>query len=284
MSTYIFVNLKRFDISFERGGVNHLAPAASWAKTIMAEVERGLKGEALLPAMVFPFFFPEAHILGAAQGRDPELVEIGSQSVHSLDVEAGKNFGAFTTSLTATAARELGCTWTLIGHSEERAKMLALLAAGGVSYEEGCRVVNSQLNLKVHAALRAGLRVLFCIGERADEIDRTQEVLKAQLDEGLDGIEPSQVVIAYEPLWAIGPGKTPPDAQKIEELALLVKELFPAPVVYGGGLKKENAKAIGAIEALDGGLVALTRFSGEIGFYPDEYLEIVRLYCEGGTR
>lgn len=284
MNKYIFVNLKRFDISPERGGVNRLAPAASWAPTIVTCVEEGLEREALPSSMTFPFFFPEAHILGAAQTCTSNRVQVGCQSVHSLDTEAGKNFGAFTTSLTANAAQELGCTWTIIGHSEERAKLLALLTEGGVSYTEAQHVINRQLNLQAHAALKAGLNVLFCIGERADEIDRTKEVLQRQLDEGLSGIGPDQVVIGYEPLWAIGPGKIPPNADKIKELALLVKELFPAPVVYGGGLKRENAKAIGAIEALDGGLVALTRFSGEIGFYPDEYLEIVRLYCEGGIR
>lgn len=288
MSKYIFVNLKRFDISPHRGGVNRLAPMAGWAPAIVTTLEQGLgSDEHRSGEMSYAVFFPEAHLLGASLASDPRSphqVQIGCQSVFSLDTEAGKNFGAFTTSLVANAAVELGCSWTIIGHSEERAKMLNLLEAGGADPHRARQAINRQLNLQVHAALNAGLRVLFCIGERSDEVDRTREVLHSQLTEGLASVDPSQVVIAYEPIWAIGPGKTPPDAATIRDLAILVKELYPAPLVYGGGLKEENAQAIGAIEELDGGLIALTRFSGEIGFYPDEYLKIVRLYCKGGEK
>ncbi|MDD5077317.1 MAG: triosephosphate isomerase, partial [Sphaerochaetaceae bacterium] len=59
------------------------------------------------------------------------------------------------------------------------------------------------------------------------------------------------------------------------------KSICSAPLVYGGGLKRENAESIGSIAALDGGLIALTRFTGNIGFYPEEYIEIVDLYVKG---
>ncbi len=288
MQTYIFVNLKRFDISASRGGVNRISLASQWAKTIVTSVEEGLSLEPKLKdGMVFPLFFPEAHILAASSASDPERacpITVGCQSVHSSDTEAGKNFGAMTTSLSANAAYELGARWTIIGHSEERAKLLSLLSEADVPTQRAQSVIAATLNRQVHCALKAGLKVLFCIGEHATEVDRTRQVLAQQLSEGLDGVDPSQVVVAYEPIWAIGPGKIPPDAAKIRELARLVKELYPAPLVYGGGLKEENARAIGAIKELDGGLVALTRFSGEIGFYPDEFVNIVRLYCEGGAR
>lgn len=288
MNKYIFVNLKRFDISPAFGGVNRLAPMSAWAQTIVTTLEQGLsRDEHVLRGMRFPVFFPEAHLLNAVHACDPlapHPILIGSQSVFSTDTEAGKNFGALTSSLTASAALELGCSWTIIGHSEERAKMLNLLESGGAEHQLARLAVERQLNRQVHAAVKAGLKVLFCVGERSDEVHRTQEVLSHQLQEGLAGIDPEQVVIAYEPIWAIGPGKTPPDAAKIRDLAMLIKSIYPAQVVYGGGLKRENAGAIGTIAELDGGLIALTRFSGEIGFYPDEYLEIVRLYCEGETR
>ena len=71
----------------------------------------------------------------------------------------------------------------------------------------------------------------------------------------------------------------PADKPYIEKIAHFVKERTNGlDVVYGGGLKRENAAMLASIEALDGGLIALTRFSGDIGFYPDEYLEIVRNY------
>ena len=76
-----------------------------------------------------------------------------------------------------------------------------------------------------------------------------------------------------------GPGKTPADKPYIEKIARFVKEQTGGlDVVYGGGLKADNAAMLASIADIDGGLIALTRFSGEIGFYPDEYLEIIRLY------
>ena len=96
---------------------------------------------------------------------------------------------------------------------------------------------------------------------------------------GLNNTDVSEIIFAYEPVWAIGPGKVPPDREQIRERVSFIKECVPGiEVLYGGGLKKENAAMIAEIEELDGGLIALTRFTGDFGFYPDEYLEIVRNY------
>ena len=104
-------------------------------------------------------------------------------------------------------------------------------------------------------------------------------MLGGQLDAGLDGVDRSRVVIGYEPVWSIGPGKTPAGKDYITRIARFVKECTGGmDVVYGGGLKADNAEMLASIEEIDGGLIALTRFQGEIGFYPEEYLEIIRLY------
>ena len=125
----------------------------------------------------------------------------------------------------------------------------------------------------------AGLTVLYCIGETSEEQPRWEEVLGEQLDAGLDGVDRSRVVIGYEPVWSIGPGKTPAGKDYITRIARFVKERTGGmDVVYGGGLKADNAEMLASIEEIDGGLIALTRFQGEIGFYPEEYLEIIRLY------
>src|SRR5699024_6581396 len=103
-----------------------------------------------------------------------------------------------------------------------------------------------------------------------------------QLDAGLRDVDTRHIVIAYEPIWSIGPGRQPAGAQYIDKAARFIKEHTGGmDVVYGGGLKKENAAMLAAVASVDGGLIALTRFSGEIGFYPEEYLEIVRLYLNG---
>ena len=88
-----------------------------------------------------------------------------------------------------------------------------------------------------------------------------------------------KVTIAYEPVWAIGPGKVPPDKEYITKIGTFVKEATGGmDVVYGGGLKTDNAKMLASVPVMDGGLIALTRFSGEIGYYPEEYLDIIRTY------
>lgn len=126
------------------------------------------------------------------------------------------------------------------------------------------------------------MRVAYCIGEKSEEQDRWQEVLGAQLEEGLAGADLTRVVAAYEPVWSIGPGKTPADAPYIAKIARFTKSRLPVDVVYGGGLRADNAGMLAGIPEIDGGLIALTRFTGEIGFYPEEYIEIIRLYLERG--
>ena len=206
-------------------------------------------------------------------------MKLGCQGVYRDDTALGGNFGAFTTNRPAAAAKALGCESVLIGHCEERADKLGILAEAGVTGAAAAQAVNRLLNQEMRAAIARGLSVLYCIGEKSEEQDAWQEVLGAQLDTGLAGVNKGQVAIAYEPIWSIGPGKTPADTPYIEKIARFVKQRTGGlPVVYGGGLKANNAAMLASIEEIDGGLIALTRFSGEIGFYPEEYLEIIRLY------
>ena len=273
---HIFLNLKRFDVPVELGGVNRLAPVTQWAKTIVEGTQEGLKKYD--PAKVeFVQFFPEAHILNAAAALcQGSPVQVGCQSLYRADTAVGGNFGAFTTNRSASIAKALGCGWTLIGHCEERNDKNGILAEAGVT---DTAAVNRLLNQEIKAAIARGLKVLYCIGEKSEEQAAWQEVLGEQLDVGLDGVDKSQVVIAYEPIWSIGPGKTPADKPYIEKIARFVKERTGGlDVVYGGGLKSDNAEMLASIAEIDGGLIALTRFAGEIGFYPDEYLEIIQKY------
>ena len=274
---HIFLNLKRFDISPARGGVNRLAPMGEWGAAIVRGAQDALRD---YTQAEFVMYLPEAHLLGAAAARTPgSPVKLGSQGVYRADTAVGGNFGAFTTNRTGNAVREMGCESTLIGHCEERNDKLGVLSEAGVAGAEAAAAVSRLLNAEIRAAQAAGLDVLYCIGERSEEQDRWQEVLGAQLDIGLAGVDKSRVVIAYEPVWSIGPGKTPADKPYITKIARFVKERTGGmDVVYGGGLKKDNAAMLASIEEIDGGLIALTRFSGEIGFYPEEYLEIIRLY------
>ncbi|MBR5578297.1 MAG: triose-phosphate isomerase, partial [Lachnospiraceae bacterium] len=203
-------------------------------------------------------------------------VQIGCQSVYRMDTAVGGNFGAFTTNRSASSMVAAGCETTIIGHCEERNDKAGVLAEAGVTDTDA---INRLLNQEIKAAIARGMKVLYCIGEKSEEQEQWQEVLGKQLEIGLEGVDKSKVVIAYEPIWSIGPGKTPADKDYITKIAKFVKEKTEGmDIVYGGGLKKDNAAMLASIEEIDGGLIALTRFQGEIGYYPEEYLEIISLY------
>ena len=271
--------MKRFDIPAELGGVNRLGNIRNWAERILGSVGKELV--AYQEKADFTFFFPEAHLLSAkAVKLSGSPVSVGCQGVYREDVAPKSNFGAFTTNRPASAAKALGCQAAIIGHCEERADLAGVLKEAKTADD---KAVNRILNREVAAAQRQGLKVVYCIGEKEIQRDSWQEVLQMQLETGLAGVCTENVAIAYEPVWAIGPGKTPPDRETIRETAVYIKSVFPGcPVVYGGGLKKENAAMLASVPEIDGALIALTRFSGEIGFYPEEFLQIVSLYMEYG--
>ena len=239
-------------------------------------------------------YFPEMHLLQAAAAKTQvkadgvskngtegtfsagSLIKIGCQGIYRADTAIGGNFGAFTANRPASAMIAAGCETTIIGHCEERNDKEGILAEAGVTDTDA---VNRILNQEIKSAIARGMTVLYCIGEKSEEQGRWKEVLEKQLSIGLNGVDKSRVVIAYEPIWSIGPGKIPADKDYITKIARFVKEQTGGmDIVYGGGLKTDNAEMLASITEIDGGLIALTRFKGEIGFYPEEYLEIIRLY------
>ena len=273
---HLYLNLKRFDVPVEYGGVNRLAPVRDWGAAVVRGTQDALKKYD--PSRIeFVQYMPEAHLLGAVSAlTEGSPVQLGSQGVYRMNTAPGGNFGAFTTNRPASIVKAMGCTSTLIGHCEERNDKKGILTEAGVA---DMSAVNRLLNQEVICAQEAGLTVLYCIGETSEEQSEWEKVLGEQLDVGLAGVDKSRVVIGYEPVWSIGPGKTPAGKDYITKIARFVKESTGGmDVVYGGGLKADNAAMLASIEEIDGGLIALTRFQGEIGFYPEEYLEIIRLY------
>lgn len=273
---HLFLNLKRFDVPVELGGVNRIAPIEKWGGYIVANTQQALEKYSA-EEVEFADFFPEAHLIGAVAAKtEKSPVRVGCQSVYRMNTAVGGNFGAFTSNRPVSAMKALGVDYTIIGHCEERADKAGILAEAGVT--DGA-AINRLLNQEVKLAADNGMKVLYCIGEKSEEQERWQEVLREQLEIGLEGVDKSRVVIGYEPVWSIGPGKTPADKPYITKVAKFIKEVTGGiDVVYGGGLKKDNAEMLASIEEIDGGLIALTRFSGEIGFYPEEYIDIISTY------
>lgn len=273
---HIFLNLKRFDIPKELGGVNSIAPTKVWGEYIINNIQDGLKKYSN-ENIEFIVYMPEAYIIQSINAlKATSNISIGSQGVYRYDVEKHGNFGAFTTNRTASAIKSMGCKATIIGHCEERNDLFGIMKEAGKADKAA---INRILNEEVKAAIAQGIKVLYCVGESSDEQSNWQQVLKEQIEIGLKDVEKKDVVIAYEPIWAIGPGKLFPDKSYITKIATYIKEISGGTdVVYGGGLKVDNAKMIASIPQISGGLIALTRFKGEIGFYPDEYLEIIKNY------
>lgn len=311
--TRIFVNLKRFDVPRSLGGICPEEDPARWIAGIFDQLVKN--GLAARSDVELPFLLPEAVLIPAAEelGRHPRgdcrALSVGSQGVYRNDVQPGGNFGAFTTLLPAAAAANLGARWAIIGHSEERRDKLEIMEAGApragddqtpLPEETVARhraALDRMVNREVISALDRGLDVLLCMGETQgqrgsgspeEQRANAAAALEGQVARGLEGVQEylgdRRIVIGYEPIWAIGPGKTPPDGAYIDFVARAIKDAamsrhgIEVPVVYGGGLKEANAAEIAAAPAVDGGLVALTRFTDPIGFEPDDLKTIVETY------
>lgn len=185
--------------------------------------------------------------LVTASERMP-AIRIGAQNMH------WEKSGAFTGEVSGAMLRALYVKYVILGHSERR-----------TLFGETDEIVNR----KVRAALEAGLRPIFCIGESLQERDdgKIEEVLGRQIRQGLDGVvlkDVPEVVLAYEPCWAIGTGRsaTPNEAEEAHAfIRLVLSELFGAPtadrvrIQYGGSVKPENAEDLMRQKNIDGALI-----------------------------
>ena len=158
--------------------------------------------------------------------------------------------GAYTGEISPSMLVELGCTYTIVGHSERRQYFL-----------EDDMIVNK----KIKTAKNNGLDIILCIGESLTEREtgKTFEVLKRQMEDGLNGVKLNGIVIAYEPIWAIGTGKTATPEQAQEVHAYIRGTLEAAYgngvdnlcIIYGGSVTPENVDSRMSCRDVDGALV-----------------------------
>ncbi len=195
---------------------------------------------ALCPPAVF------LHAVDKALAGSP--IGLGAQNMH------WKKEGAYTGELSGAMLNDAGCTHVILGHSERR---------------HGMGETDAQVNAKLHAALEVGLIPIVCIGETEQEREagQTEDVVAGQLAGSLAAISAVQmagIVLAYEPVWAIGTGKTASPAQAQEVHAFIRSKLTSTydeatagrvVVQYGGSVKPENAAELLSAADIDGALV-----------------------------
>ncbi|OGC24164.1 triose-phosphate isomerase [candidate division WOR-1 bacterium RIFOXYC2_FULL_37_10] len=188
----------------------------------------------------------------------PAFVAINSVSQTLTDSTIGvgaqdmywKDSGAFTGEVSAPMIRGAGASYVIIGHSERR---------------QYFGETNETVNKKLIAALSHGLVPIVCIGETLEEreSDKTFDVIKTQIKGALNDINETdleKIIIAYEPVWAIGTGKTA-SPEQAQEVHAFIRKLLPANIsqkvriLYGGSAKPDNIKELMAKEDIDGGLI-----------------------------
>jgi triosephosphate isomerase len=230
------------------------------ARQLASAVVRGLGDEKRVTVAVCP---PFPYLSVVAEALKGSAVALGAQNCYH------EKEGAFTGEVSPAMLADVGCRYVILGHSERRHKL-------GES--------DAFINRKVHAALSAGLEVIVCLGETLEErqANRTEAVLETQLTGSLAGLDAAllrRMVLAYEPVWAIGTGQnaTPEQAQQAHAFIRgRIRERFgeesasALPIQYGGSVKADNAAMLFRQADVDGGLI------GGASLNADQFLAIVR--------
>ncbi|MBR3863687.1 MAG: triose-phosphate isomerase [Clostridia bacterium] len=189
---------------------------------------------------------PATDIYAVSEAVKGSNIHLGAQNVHFAES------GAYTGEISADMLLALGVEYVIIGHSERR---------------QYFGETDETVNKRTLTALNKGLIPIVCIGETLEEREtgKTEEVLRRQTVEGLKGVEDlTKLVIAYEPVWAIGTGRTATSEQANETIGFIRKviaETFcpkcaaAVRIQYGGSMKGSNAKELMAQEEIDGGLI-----------------------------
>lgn len=195
--------------------------------------------------------------------RQGDNLKIGAQNMYF------EEFGAFTGEISPVMLQTTGVEYVIVGHSERRNLF---------------GETDDMINRKVLSALKHNLKPILCVGESLEqrELGITSSVIRKQLEANLKDVSKDDilnVVIAYEPIWAIGTGKTASasDAEtECKNIREAIKELYNAAIadeikiLYGGSMKPSNAKELVSMPNIDGGLV------GGASLQPDSFLELVK--------
>lgn len=217
----------------------------SEAKELVSELKNKIDGIGNIDVLVCPPFTALGAALTVLQGSS---IVMGAQNIY------WQESGAFTGEVSAQMIKSIGCKFVIIGHSERRKYFFE---------------TNSEVNKKIKAAISASVLPIVCVGETLDEREQGKEkdVVQKQLREGLDSLSEKdldKLTLAYEPVWAIGTGKTATGSQAEEMHAFVrswLKETYSSQcadnlrILYGGSVKPDNIKELMSQGNIDGALV-----------------------------
>ena len=223
-------------------GMKKLMPRAKWCDTILC--------------------VPACNLSVAAKACKDLRISVGAQNVHQEEK------GAYTGEISATMLKDLGVKYVIVGHSERR---------------RYCGETDALVNQKIHAALNADLCPIVCVGESLEqrELGITDELIALQVKSAFAGVAAEKArrcIIAYEPVWAIGTGKTATAAQAQEvcsNIRATIRSLYGARIArsitiqYGGSMNADNAAELLAQDDIDGGLI------GGASLVPEQFVAII---------
>ena len=198
-------------------------------------------------------YCPPSTLIGPMSKKLKKInIQIGAQNCHEHE-----SYGAFTGSVNSKMLKNIGATYVIIGHSENR--------LAGES--------NKLINQKIKSALKSGLKVIFCIGETLKEKRKkiTKKILNNQLKFGLNKIKSkNNIIIAYEPVWSIGTGLIPKINDLNEIIDFIKKKIRNNKVLYGGSVNPENINDLKSIKNVDGYLI------GGASQDPKKFIDIIK--------
>ncbi len=220
-----------------------------------APLVKDTKNEVILCVPFTDLFYALLHVQGTN-------IKIGAQNMH------WEEKGAYTGEVSAQMLKSIGTEYVIIGHSERRQYFAE---------------TDETVNKKIKSALAVGLKPIVCVGETLEQREngKTEEIVTNQVEKAFEGLnleDLSKIIIAYEPIWAIGTGKTATKEEANETIAQIrkkiakmysQKEADEIIIQYGGSVKASNAKELFEMSDIDGGLV------GGASLKPDEFSKIV---------
>lgn len=189
------------------------------------------------PSSIYIPYFIEANL------------KVGVQNISSFEV------GAHTGEISAKQIKSVGASYVIIGHSERREKE-----------------TEEEIQKKIEKAIKENLKVIFCIGEKEEEIEKREEILKKQIENSIENMPKENIIIAYEPVWSIGTGLTM-KKEEIRKVSLYIKSVVKekCKVLYGGSVNEKNIEDLSKIEEIDGFLV------GGASLNPEVFLKMIEV-------